>query len=376
MYISFCNFVVTLLFLLCTNTIAQERCFTPTNVNGVCINIRNCSPIIRILQNQKPLNPETIELLKSFQCGYEGEDPKVCCPVQPEPTKNVTQEISNIPDVSNHPNLRILNLNPCGQSIQTKILGGEATGILSFPWMALLAYNVGRRNTEFRCGGTLITKRYVLTAAHCVTSLKSGVSLVSVRLGEHDLRTERDCEMDGEVISFCADKYQDFGIESVHFNPQFSKSLQNDIALLRLDRDADLTVNNVRPICLPFLNNLTIPRQLIATGWGTTETGMQSAALLQIKLPIVENSRCKDIYQGKIGIWHKQLCAGGEKDRDSCSGDSGGPLQWPTLLGRESRYVQYGIVSFGMRNCGTSGYPGVYTNVKYYMDWILDTIRD
>ncbi|KAI4485463.1 hypothetical protein M0804_006968 [Polistes exclamans] len=380
MYISFYIIFATLLFLLCTNTSAQESCFTPNNVSGNCINIKNCDPIIRALQSQKkPLSEEMIEFLKAFQCGYEGEDPKVCCPNQSKPTstpsRNTTQEIPVAPDISNHPNLRMLDINLCGQSIQTKIVGGEATGILSYPWMALLSYNTGKRKPEFRCGGSLITKRYVLTAAHCVTSLHPGSSLISVRLGEHDVRTERDCEMDGNVVLYCADKHQDFGIESVHYHPGYSQ-LENDIALIRLDKDANLTVNNVRPICLPNQDIATIPEQLIATGWGATERGIRSPVLLQVKLPAVEIPRCQEIYRSRSNISYKQLCAGGETDKDSCSGDSGGPLQWYAFFGMETRYVQYGIVSFGMRNCGTTGFPGVYTNVKYYMDWILDTIRD
>lgn len=366
---------------MCTDTSAQERCFMPNNVNGNCINIQNCDPIIRALQNQnKPLTQEMIDFLKAFQCGFDGNNPKVCCPIQstpnPTPPRNTTMEIPEFPNVSNHPNLRMFNISLCGQSVETKIVGGEATGILSYPWMALLAYNIGRRKPEFRCGGSLITKRYVLTAAHCVTGLQPGSTLISVRLGEHDVRTESDCEMDGNIVLYCADKYQDFGIESVHYHPEYSQTLKNDIALIRLDKDADLTVNNVKPICLPYQDIVTFPKQLIATGWGATERGIRSPVLLHVQLPAVEIPQCQEIYNSRISISYKQICAGGERDKDSCSGDSGGPLQWHALFGMESRFVQYGIVSFGMKNCGTTGYPGVYTNVKYYMDWILDTIRD
>lgn len=71
------------------------------------------------------------------------------------------------------------------------------------------------------------------------------------------------------------------------------------------------------------------------------------------------------------------MCAGGVQGRDSCAGDSGGPLLHTQALDGlgDIRYVQQGVVSFGPRNCGSEGLPGVYTRVPYYMDWILDTIR-
>lgn len=71
-----------------------------------------------------------------------------------------------------------------------------------------------------------------------------------------------------------------------------------------------------------------------------------------------------------------QLCAGGVKGQDSCGGDSGGPLMYPGSYGKLGvRYVQRGIVSFGSKRCGIGGFPGVYTNVAYYMNWILDNMH-
>lgn len=78
--------------------------------------------------------------------------------------------------------------------------------------------------------------------------------LIGVRLGEHDFRTERDCEKEADEFEVvCAEKYQDFGIERTHFHPEFSRGkLQNDIALVRLNNDADFRPQNVRPICMPI----------------------------------------------------------------------------------------------------------------------------
>ena len=61
---------------------------------------------------------------------------------------------------------------------------------------------------------------------------------------------------------------------------------------------------------------------------------------------------------------------------DSCIGDSGGPLQIPGLIDGTIKFVQHGIVSFGLKTCGVEGYPGVYVRLVYYLDWILDNMRE
>lgn len=338
---------------------------------------------------QRPLTTEIQNYLRRLQCGFEGRTPKVCCEQQTAVTTGTTStespspqtettDVPEPPDVSNHPNLRLINEDSCGPVATPKIIGGNKTGVLDYPWMALLAYETGSNVPEFKCGGSLINKRYVLTAAHCVTRLPSGSRLIGVRIGEHDLSTERDCNKDEEGLEvYCAERYQDFGLESVYFHPDYTPRLaQNDIALLRLNGDADFRPKNVRPVCLPVGFNSTMPRKkMTVTGWGLTETGMRSQALLQVKLSLVGMSECARVYRGKTQIWHKQLCAGGSKTTDACSGDSGGPLQAPTPFKDDVKSVQFGIVSFGLRGCAIEGVPGVYTNVVYYMDWILNIIR-
>lgn len=117
--------------------------------------------------------------------------------------------------------------------------------------------------------------------------------------------------------------------------------------------------------------------QLVVTGWGVTERGMRSPDLLQAKLPTMNNEQCRDVYKRLKQIWYKQICAGGRNNVDSCVGDSGGPLQAESMYNNNAaRMVQYGIVSYGPEQCGIEGLPGVYTNVAYYMDWILDIIRE
>lgn len=140
---------------------------------------------------------------------------------------------------------------------------------------------------------------------------------------------------------------------------------------------------SVRPICLPldsFSQPLAARRSGLVTGWGSTEDGASTSdVLLKVRLPIVPNEACTRAYRDQpfVRISHRQLCAGGtQPGRDSCSGDSGGPLQVVAMYRGQPRSVQRGIVSFGRRTCASQGSPGVYTNVAYYVDWILDTMEE
>ncbi|XP_032667922.1 CLIP domain-containing serine protease 2-like [Odontomachus brunneus] len=384
---------ISLLFLFFILRIinAQNTC---ADKRAVCISIRDCPSLIEILRGPRPLPKETLETLRNAQCGFEGNYPMVCCinqntePVTTNPVPTPTTDtmvqasVPDPPNVVNHPNLRLLNHQVCGHITQEKLIGGNKTGVIEYPWMALIAYETGR-GPEFRCGGTVISQRYILTAAHCVTTLPGDLTLIGVRVGDHDISKERDCDRDKNGLEIlCAEKYQDFGIESVHFHPEYTRTkLQNDIALIRLNSSVDFRPFNARPICLPFGSATRLSqKRAIVTGWGATEFGPRSQDLLQIKLPLMTNEQCAEVYKNTVEIWYKQMCAGGMDMVDSCAGDSGGPLQAPSIynapnVNNKVRIVQYGVVSYGLKQCGTAGFPGVYTRVSYYMDWILNTIR-
>lgn len=71
------------------------------------------------------------------------------------------------------------------------------------------------------------------------------------------------------------------------------------------------------------------------------------------------------------------MCAGGVEDKDSCGGDSGGPLMnTGRVRSGKLAIIQQGIVSYGPKRCGIGTYPGVYTRVSHFMNWILDNISD
>ena len=108
----------------------------------------------------------------------------------------------------------------------------------------------------------------------------------------------------------------------------------------------------------------------------TCVTGTSSNVLLKVAIPVVPLEQCAPVYnQTAVQVTSRQICAGGEAGRDSCSGDAGGPLMSEGEINNGHRFVQYGIISFGPSNCGTRGYPSIYTRVSHYMDWILNNMK-
>lgn len=100
---------------------------------------------------------------------------------------------------------------------------------------------------------------------------------------------------------------------------------------------------------------------------------------LQVWLPVISNEDCSKVYR-ELGqeIGDGQLCAGGAEGKDSCAGDSGGPIMSTGISSRDgrARYFLAGVVSYGPRQCGKKDWPGVYTRVSRYTDWILNQLAD
>lgn len=89
---------------------------------------------------------------------------------------------------------------------------------------------------------------------------------MGVRVGEHDITKERDCDFEGTADEVCAEKYQDFGVERVHFHPEYSGTkLINDVALIRVNRKIDFRPANARPVCLPIGSAAKIMSKKVCT---------------------------------------------------------------------------------------------------------------
>lgn len=115
-------------------------------------------------------------------------------------------------------------------------------------------------------------------------------------------------------------------------------------------------------------------------GWGFTgwQTEFQKTAttLQTLKIPIVNLSICDEQFKDLQLSVENQICAGGEEGKDSCAGDSGGPLQRAfSFRDKGPRYVAIGIVSLGVKQCGKFAAAALYTNVSWYMPWIMKNLN-
>lgn len=355
----------------------DDGCRTPYRGVGSCTPIKQCKPMVDYLNSSPALTPKIIQILNEYQCGFEGIDVKVCCPNGPIQTEKARPT----PTLVGHRNLNLLPRN-CGELPGVnRIIGGNKTALFEFPWMALLTYDTPN-GRDFRCGGSIISNRYILTAAHCITNL-SNLRLVQVRCGEYNITSQFDCEVqsDPDLPPICAPPVQDVTFEDLIPHPNYNAATySDDIGLIRLAAPLNTSVENVKPICLPVdssLRNLNFTsRRLIVTGWGATEAGRRSEDLLKVEIPVTSLENCRRIYATTPALLSdRHLCAGGQNRRDSCGGDSGGPLQRIDTINGDARFVQYGVVSFGPRLCGQEGFPGVYARTDAYIDWILDNLR-
>ncbi|XP_058818953.1 transmembrane protease serine 9-like [Topomyia yanbarensis] len=239
-----------------------------------------------------------------------------------------------------------------------RIVGGHNADPNEWPWIAAL-FNNGR---QF-CGGSLIDNIHILTAAHCVAHMSSwDVARLSVKLGDHNIKSNTEVTHVERRVKRLV-RHRGFD----------SRTLYNDVAVLTMDQAVQYT-KSVRPICLPAGDNTRAYNGLTATviGWGSLrENGPQPSVLQEVNLPIWSNGECSRKYGSAApgGIIETMLCAG-QSAKDSCSGDSGGPL-----MISDGRWTQVGVVSWGI-GCGKGQYPGVYTRVTAFMPWITKNTKD
>lgn len=265
-----------------------------------------------------------------------------------------------------------------------RIFGGNETSIEDFPWIALLEYSKDGSSKGYHCGGSLINNRYVITAAHCIkgSDIPKDWYITSVRLGEWDIQSDNDCIpiMDGYQ---CSDPPIDVKVDRliVHENYIPNENGQhNDIALLRLKKIVKFS-DWINPICLPLANILRNSNFDGVTfdvgGWGRTEYGTKSSVKLRASIKTYPIKNCKAMYsQYNISLASDiQVCAGGLRGIDTCRGDSGGPLiGLDTSIPEFTNYYLAGVISFGSNPCGLE-WPGVYTKVGPYVDWIERNIQ-
>ncbi|XP_066971123.1 serine proteinase stubble-like isoform X2 [Macrobrachium rosenbergii] len=231
-----------------------------------------------------------------------------------------------------------------------RISGGLDASPHSHPWIAVLFNS----HKQF-CGGSLIDRTHILTAAHCVAHMSQvDIQNLRVRLGAHNIRQQERTVQEYKVARVVRHKDYD------------SRRLYNDVAMLTLETAVRYN-SKVRPVCLDSSSNTYEGDMVTVAGWGSMyEGGPQPSTLYNVKLRVWSNEECRVKYGGAApgGIVSSYLCAG-QDGKDSCQGDSGGPLV--KQIG--GVWTQVGIVSWGI-GCGKGHYPGVYSRVSSFLPWI------
>ncbi|KAF0293924.1 Proclotting enzyme [Amphibalanus amphitrite] len=264
-------------------------------------------------------------------CGFQQLQIKLCCEKRPTRPMQLTFPTSAEPESAALPSNCGLG-GPAGLEGRAvpNISGGRPADRSSWPWAALLGeLSAGSERPRWLCGGVLLGPRHVLTAAHCVATRQ--LSRLVVRLGEHDLGAASSTRQERRVARAV-----------VH--PQF-------------------------------------PAYVV--GWGRLGFEEEQPDVLQEALVTVQQTPpCEALYRRTReydtrfpGGWGGSvLCAADEQGgaRDACQGDSGGPLSLERAP--DGRFHLIGLVLEGM-GCGGDRFPGLYTSVPHYVDWIRREVR-
>ncbi|XP_017106428.3 trypsin-1-like [Drosophila bipectinata] len=338
-----------------------DECFTDDSqrTKGNCRRMEECPSAMKkwIEKRESPKTCYFVKFDHFVCCEPETPLPEISTTVPPEtlpPTANpytaaplIKRRSQEACEIYN----RVDPLNENDIALVIQVVGGTATRYREFPFMAALGWrsNFDDKIIYYRCGGALISERFVLTAAHCIDF--GGDPPNQVRLGGDNLTLT-----EGE----------DLRVRRVILHPEYDSSTDyNDIALLELETPAK---SELKPACLwqqPELTNTLVT----AIGYGQTKfAGLSSAQLLKVRLQLVSNDICRFHYSSEQlsrGLLDSQMCAGDDSgERDTCQGDSGGPL----IMRQGLLSYVVGITSHG-QGCA-SGPPTVYTRVSSFLDWI------
>ncbi|XP_045454980.1 phenoloxidase-activating enzyme-like [Melitaea cinxia] len=383
--ICFLSLFVLLLFDICET---YSQCKVPNGDAGTCMAIAKCKTI-NDLYKKIPKTDEERLFIRQSSCGL-GEKIKVCCPHQsrlqvnpvifPNLISDTTKEIKTpvavpliVSPASSGVNLDNTHLETralpsqlpkpgvCGidSSSSNKISGGGPTAIDAYPWLALLEYS----GEILGCGGSLISSRFVLTAAHCLDSV-NGKPII-VRLSEYNTTSYPTDIVEVEGGGYDKITVSMIPVNSVFKHPNFNRNQRiHDIGLVKMEYTVKYS-DFIKPICLPqvnYMGEFNKTTNFTVAGWGT-DNGKKNEVKMDVVVPFMPTNDCKIVHDI---VNEYQICAGGVEGKDSCDGDSGGPLMYE----KDQYYYVTGIVSFGAQKCGTPGNPGVYTNVFMYLSWI------
>ncbi|KFM63499.1 Trypsin-1, partial [Stegodyphus mimosarum] len=244
-----------------------------------------------------------------------------------------------------------------GQGEQ-RVVGGRDVADGEIPWQISLQRKSMKSGRIFHiCGGSIINKEWVVTAAHCVAlALLSNYRVVSATTNLRD---------ENRIKQYDSSDYSIHRVVDVHIHDNYDMfRFRNDIALLRVDPPFQFS-HKVQSISLPP-PGYRAHGHAYASGWGLMQEGVRvtPSKLQAVTLPIVSDTECRKAYGDNLAP--TMICAGyREGGKSVCQGDSGGPL----FQKHGGQAVLIGVVSWGV-GCARPGKPGVYTEVAHYIDWI------
>eukprot|EP00092_Neocalanus_flemingeri_P004210 GFUD01004528.1.p1 GENE.GFUD01004528.1~~GFUD01004528.1.p1 ORF type:complete len:436 (+),score=96.74 GFUD01004528.1:799-2106(+) len=406
----------------------DNSCTTPFNKQGKCVGLRQCGNVLSLLK--KPIPEEVIGYLRKSVCSFTGLIPNVCCPeekptfgelttastITTKTTPDTLKEVHgawstwgewstcsgscgegdqardrecNSPAPSNGGDecegeareTQNCNTDQCQQLVEiptecgrsfvgsSRLVNGRRAKRNAWPWLAALGYtdpNTG--DVQYLCGATLVSAKHVVTAANCIRD-----DMVTVLLGEHVIGNDTDGANPEEFRVVKMTKHEKYN----------SSTFENDIALVEFETEVTFK-KGIQPVCLPsktpeLLQENLVSKGVYIAGWGATNfKGPTSNLLLQGIINVVSNQECKERFSqfNNVEIGDTKICARDLNDRiDACQGDGGGPMVYlKKASDKKFRYHLIGVVSFGYQ-CAVKGFPGVYTRVTEYDQWIRDTVN-
>lgn len=233
--------------------------------------------------------------------------------------------------------------------IQPKIVNGVDAQIAEFPYLVSI-----RSNKFHKCGGTLLNDRWILTAAHCLSSSDEGLEIEYAS-------TVISNGVDGSNIALA-----EFSIIHEDYD---SALIRNDIGLIKLREPVDIGLQGSRVKIAAAGSFYPTGTASTVAGWGRTGSSLPVSETLQkVELQIYAYAECKaahDEFNSVLDVFRTNICAGvPEMGKSECNEDSGGPL----LVNG----VQVGIVSWSIKPCAIAPFPGVFTDVGSYIGWIQE----
>nr|ATU82483.1 venom S1 protease 14 [Lethocerus distinctifemur] len=248
----------------------------------------------------------------------------------------------------------------CGWTNKARIVGGKKTLPNEYPLMAGMFV---KKENDILCGGAIVTERHVVTAAHCTYAFKEDD--LAVIVGEHG-RHGKLRNMTGNM--------QFMPVQKIYVHEDWNPmSYVNDISIMFLK--TNIRYNQfVGPACLPNKKMDLVNEYLKVLGWGyLASKTVRAEELMKVNLRVLPILTCANNYPRDIPVENSHQICTFNNNKDSCEGDSGGPLLW--LDPETNRYMLAGLVSYGKRKCATHS-PAVNTDVTYFADWVRRIVKE